>query len=80
MYNGQMPSPGCQMSSLWGIIVRVAGAAGPGSQLPGPSPLGLWGFGGIGYIFYLHDTSLHSRLTRSINGLMKSRKRIACDS
>jgi hypothetical protein len=66
-----------QMSSLLGFLVRIGNAT---EQVLGYLELHHWFFGFIviGYIFYLHDKSLHARFDALDKRLDEIRKRLAC--
>ena len=67
------------MSSLWEFVVFVGGAT---DQVLAYLERHHWFFGFIiiGYIFYLHDKSLHARFDAVDKRLDEIRKRLACGS
>jgi hypothetical protein len=68
-----------QMSSLWEFAVFAGSAT---EQVLGYLERHHWFFGFIvvGYLFHLHDKSLHARLDALDRRLDEIRKRLACDS
>jgi len=67
------------MSSVWEFVVLGGGAV---DHVLGYLDHHHWFFGFIlvGYIFYLHDKSLHVRFDLLDKRLDEVRKRLACDS
>ena len=67
------------MSSLWEFVALVGGTA---DRVLGYLDHHHWFFGFvvIGYIFYLHDKSLHARFDALDKRLDELRKRLACGS
>jgi hypothetical protein len=67
------------MSSLWEFVVFVGAAT---ERVLGYLDRHHWFFGFIvvGYLFHLHDKSLHTRFDALDKRLDEIRKRLACDS
>jgi hypothetical protein len=67
------------MSSLWEFVVLVGGAT---DQVLGYLDRQHWFFGFVvvGYIFYLHDKSLHARFDALDKRLDEIRKRLVFGS
>jgi hypothetical protein len=67
------------MSSLWEFVAHVGGTT---DQVLGYLDRHYWFFGFVvvGYMFYLHDKSLHARFDVLDKRLDEIRKRLACGS
>ena len=67
------------MSSLWKFAIIAGGAT---ERVLGYLDRHHWFFGFIvvGYMFYLHDKSLHARFDMLDKRIDEIRKRLACDS
>jgi hypothetical protein len=66
------------MDALWSIVVAVGHAIG---QAIGYVETHHWifGFFALGYIFYLHDRSLHARFDALDKRIDEIRKRLAAE-
>jgi hypothetical protein len=77
--NGYADRKLVQMNFLLGLITLVGGAA---EQVLGHLERHHWFIGliVIGYIFHLHDKSLHARFDALEKRVDEVRKRLACDN
>jgi hypothetical protein len=66
------------MDALWDIVVAVGHAF---EQIIGYVETHHWifGFGALGYIFYLHDRSIHARFDAIDKRIDEIRKRLAAE-